>query len=157
MKKIIVFLTTSLLSFTCFAQKNQSATPEDLLEKSRKSMVSGIVCATSGPLIALGGGVTLLYGLTDTYTDDNITSSTYGDTKFKHENAIYIGGATIIAGAAIAVLSTAYFSKAHKFRQLAKAKLRATTETIMINKIGNGFSYSPTKQLQLTLTIPFGK
>jgi hypothetical protein len=174
MKKTLLILVLAMFSVSSFAQKYDGLSYSELISKSKKARTMGTIFVSVGPVIAVGGVGTLIYGLlgkNDPSLYDNGSSSSsyspyYGsyypttnnNIKKNYNNEIIIGAVGTAVGIAVAVYSTHFFSKAKKMKKLARGmKLKTTTDNIRILGIGNTFAYMPAKQMKFTLSIPLGR
>jgi hypothetical protein len=170
MKKSFLILVLAALSISSFAQKYDDLSSDELKAKARSARTMGTIFVASGPVIAVGGIGTLIYGLlgnedpslfdngsTDYYYANGNYFPVANNNKKKYTNEIVFGAIGTAVGIAVAVYSTHFFSKARMFKKLARAKVKATTENINLWGAGNNFAYTPTRQMKFTLTIPLGK
>ena len=63
MKKIFGLTLLLLLTFSGFAQIQDSKSYDDLIKQSRRARTTSIILVSTGPVIAAGGIGTLIYGL----------------------------------------------------------------------------------------------
>ncbi len=171
MKKTFLILVLAMLSISGFAQKYDDLSYDELITKSKRARTTGTILVSTGPVIAVAGVGTLIYGLLRNEdedgslfgTDNNYYYDANGNYVRINNNKNYTG--TIVLGAvgtavgiALAVTSTHFMSKSRKLKKLARGvKLKATTDNIRIPGIGNTFAYMPAKQMKFTLSIPLGR
>ncbi len=167
MKKTFLILILAMLSISSFAQKYDDLSSDELKAKARNARTMGTIFVATGPVIAVGGVGTLIYGLLgnadptifegDTYYYNSNGTYVRNTTTKNYTNSIVLGAVGTAVGIAVAVYSTHFFSKARMFKKLARAKVKATTENINLLGAGNNFAYTPARQMKFTLTIPLGK
>lgn len=167
MKKTFLILILAVLSISSFAQKYDDLSADELKAKARSARTMGTIFVASGPVIAVGGIGTLIYGLLgnedpsffegDTYYYNSNGVYTRNTTTKNYTSSIVLGAVGTAVGIAVAVYSTHFFSKARMFKKLARAKVKATTDNINMFKVGNNYAYTPARQMKFTLTIPLGK
>jgi hypothetical protein len=159
MKTLLTILTLFSISTSLFAQDSY----DELIRKSRKAQTTSTIFVVAGPVVAAGGVGTLLYGIIATtlaepgyYYDAN---NNYVETApKKHTTEMIIGGAGTLAGIALALTSIHFSNKADDLKRDArKAKLKTSTDRIMIPGLQNGYASSRTRQFKVSLMIPLGR
>ena len=163
MKKILTISTFLLMTFSSFAQNGDSKSYDELMRKSRKARTTSIIMVTTGPVIAVGGIGTLIYGLIkneeggrDYYFDAN-GNYVLGPEK-KYTTQIVIGAAATLVGLGVALSSIAFSNKADDFKHEArKAKLNTSIDHILIPGFQNSLANTGTSQYKLSLLIPIGR
>ncbi|MEO6541457.1 MAG: hypothetical protein ABIN74_10715 [Ferruginibacter sp.] len=163
MKKIFTLLTLVSLSFTGFAQKTDTGDYEDLMRRSRRARTTSIILVSTGPVVAVGGIGTLIYGLLQNELDDGIemydqNGNFIGYTYKKHTTEIVVGAAATLVGLGIALSSIHFSNKASELkREARKAKLKTSIDRINIPGFQNSFANAATRQYKISLVIPLGK
>lgn len=163
MKKIFTLLTLVLLTFSGFAQNTDSKSYEDLMKQSRRARTTSIIMVSTGPVVAVGGIGTLIYGLLQNEVDDgeaqfDQNGNFLGYTRKKHTTEIVVGAAGTLIGLGIALSSIAFTNKADDLKHEArKMKLKTSTDHIIIPGFQNSFANTATRQYKLSLIIPLGK
>jgi hypothetical protein len=167
MKKSFLILVLAALSISSFAQKYDDLSSDELKAKARSARTMGTIFVASGPVIAVGGIGTLIYGLLgnadptffegETYYYDPNGNYIRNTSTKNYSSTIVLGAVGTAVGIAVAVYSTHFMSKSRTLKKLARAKLKATTDNINMFKVGNNYAYTPARQMKFTLTIPLGR
>ena len=162
MKTIISILTLLAVSLSTSAQNGDSQSYDDLMRKSRRAKTTSIIMVSTGPVVAVGGIGTLIYGLikkeegfTDYYFDNN---GNYVEVPAKkYTTHIVAGAAATLIGLGVALTSIAFTNKAYDLkREARKAKLKTSFERISIPGFQNGLA-NGTGQYKLSLVIPLSR
>jgi hypothetical protein len=161
--KNILTLFASLFAFSCFAQNESSGSYNDLMKQSRRARTTSIILVSAGPVVAVGGVGTLIYGLLENEVDDSDPIyDQYGnflgyDTK-KHTTEIVVGAAATLVGIGIALSSIHFSHKANDLkREARKVKLKTSSDHFIIPGFQNSFGKTGITQYKLSLLIPLGK
>ncbi|HEX2684839.1 MAG TPA: hypothetical protein VHL77_12930 [Ferruginibacter sp.] len=163
MKKTFTLLVLVCLSNAGWAQKTESGEVEDLLQRSRRARTTSIILVSTGPVIAVGGVGTLIYGLLENEYGDraplydaNGNFLGYEDKSYTTE--IVVGAIGTAVGIGIALSSIHFSNKARELKKEARrAKLKTSIDRISIPGLQNGFAYNSMKQYKVSLVIPLGK
>jgi hypothetical protein len=158
MKTLLPILT--LLSFTSSAFAQNSGDYEELMKQSRKARTTSTILVVVGPVVAVGGVGTLIYGLLANEIDDgNAIYDQNGnfiryDTK-KHTTEIIAGAAGTLIGIGLALTSIHFSNKASELKRDArKTKLKTSTDRISIPGFQNGMANNRSRQFKVSLVIP---
>ena len=150
-----------LLSFTSSAIAQNGGDYDELMRKSRKARTTSIIFVAAGPVIAVGGIGTLIYGLISKdggfnyYYDIN---GNYVSDKQNYNTEIIVGAAGALAGIALALTSIHFSNKASDLkREARKAKLKPSADNISIPGLQNGLANNRSRQFKLSLVIPLGR
>ncbi len=162
MKTIFLYLTLLLLSFSGFAQTVDQGAYDDLIKKSRRARTTSIILVSTGPVIAVGGVGTLIYGLVqredgfgDYYYDINGNYVQGAEKKYTTE--IVVGAVATVVGLGLALTSIAFTNKANDYkREARKMKLKTSAENINIPGFKNSMA-NTSRQYKLSLVIPLGR
>ena len=163
MRKIFTLSVLSLITFSCFAQSVNSESYDELMKKSRRARTTSIIMVSTGPVIAVGGIGTLVYGLIENaiaepgyYYD---ASGNYTQTPAKkHTTEIILGAAGTVVGLGVALTSIVFSNKASDLKhQARKMKLKPSTDHFSIPGFQNGLANNRATQFKLSLVIPLGK
>ncbi len=158
-----VFTILSLLLFTgaAFAQNGDH---DELILKSRKARTTSIVLVSTGPVIAVGGIGTIVYGVIQNEFDNgrnpvyDQNGNFIGYDGRKYTTEIIVGAVGTLVGIGIALSSIHFSNKASDLkREARKAKLKASTDRISIPGLQNSFASNRTKQFKVSLMIPLGR
>jgi hypothetical protein len=161
MKKILTLLTFVSITFTGLAQKSDTGTYEDLMKRSRKARTTSIILVSTGPVVAIGGIGTLIYGVIENdlgngrnpVYDQNGNFIGY-DTK-NYTTEIVVGAVATAVGIGIALSSIHFSNKANELkREARKAKLKTSIDRINIPGFQNSFANTATRQYKVSLVIP---
>ena len=163
MKTFFSILTLLSVTFSTFAQTANTKSYDDLIRRSRRARTTAIILVSTGPVIAAGGIGTLIYGLikneegiTDYYFDANGNYVSLPAKKYTTE--IVAGAAATLVGLGMAFTSIAFTNKADDLkREARKAKLKTSTDHIIIPGFQNGLANNRTRQYKLSLIIPLGR
>jgi hypothetical protein len=162
MKKIFTSLTLLSLTFSGLAQNADSKSYDDLMKQSRRARTTSIILVSTGPVIAAGGIGTLIYGLirndvgTGYYYDVN--GNYVPEPQKKYTTEIVAGAAAALVGMGMAFTSIAFTNRADDLRREArKAKLKTSSDHLIIPGFQNGLANSRTTQYKLSLIIPLGR
>ncbi len=161
MKNIFTLLAL-FVAFSCFAQNENSGSYDDLMKRSRKARTTAIVMVSTGPVIAVGGIGTLIYGLIENEVGDSravydANGNFVGYSTKKYTTEIIIGAAGTLVGLGMALSSIAFSNKANDLKSEARrAKLKTSFDRINIPGYQNGFANNRTRQFKLSLVIPLG-
>ncbi|MEO6255106.1 MAG: hypothetical protein ABIO79_17490 [Ferruginibacter sp.] len=163
MKKIFTLLTLVSLGFTGFAQKTDTGDYDDLMRRSRKARTTSIILVSTGPVVAVGGIGTLIYGLLqneldyeEAMYDQNGNFIGYGSKK--HTTEIVVGAVATAVGLGLALSSIHFSNKASELkREARKAKLKTSIDRINIPGFQNSFANTGNRQYKLSLVIPLGR
>lgn len=161
MKKTIVCFVLSMIAFAGFAQ--ESGSYDDLMKRSRKARTTSIIMVSAGPVIAVGGISTLIYGLieNDLAEPGYIYNPNGGYTEIpakKYTTEIVVGAAATAVGLAVALSSIAFSNKARALKsQARKLKLKSTSDHLSIPGFQGNYAKNRTTQYKLSLVIPLGR
>ncbi len=162
MKTLFSILTLLLFTSIAFAQNGESY--DELMRKSRKARTTSIVLVSTGPVIAVGGIGTLIYGVIQNDLDNgrnpvfDQNGNFIGYDGKKHTTEIIVGAAGTLVGIGIALTSIHFSNKADDLkREARKAKLKTSIDRISIPGFQNSFANTPARQYKLSLIIPIGK
>ncbi len=158
MKTLFLQVTLLLLSFTAFSQSFDQGSYDDLMTKSRRARTTAIIMVSTGPVIAVGGIGTLVYGLIQKETADypyyyDINGNYVEGPRKKYTTEIVVGAAATLVGLGVALGSIAFSNKASELkREARKMKLKTSTDRFRIPGLqNNGIT-----QYKLSLVIPLG-
>ena len=160
MKKTFTFLVLSMIALSSFAQ--QTGSYEELMKKSRKARTISIIMVSAGPVIAVGGVSTLIYGLieNDLAEPDYVYNSNGGFTTIpakKYTNEIVIGAVGTVVGLGVALTSIVFSNKASDLKhQARKMKLKTTSDNLSIPGFQGNYVKNHTRQFKISLVIPLG-
>jgi len=160
MKTLISTLALLSICLSGFAQNGDSQSYDDLMRKSRRAKTTSIIMVSTGPVVAVGGIGTLIYGLikkeeegSDYYYDLNGNPVVVSGKKYTTH--IVAGAAATLVGLGVALTSIAFTNRAYDLkREARKAKLKTSTDRIFIPGLQNGLANSRTTQYKLSLVIP---
>ena len=163
MKKIFTLLTLVFAISSGFAQNADTKSYDDLMRQSRRARTTSTILVATGPVVAVGGIGTLIYGLIkneegnfDYYYDLN-GNYVAGASK-KYTTEIIVGATATLVGLGMALSSIAFTNKAFDLkREARKTKLKTSTERISIPGFQNGFASNSARQFKLSLMIPIGR
>ena len=163
MKKIFTSLTLLSLTFSGHAQQGDSKSYDDLMKQSRRARTTSTIFIVAGPVIAVGGIGTLIYGLVSDNLDNgrNPVYDANGnfigyDTK-KHTGEIIAGAAGTLVGIGLALTSIHFTNKASDLkREARKVKLKTSTDNISIPGLQSGLANNRSRQFKVSLVIPLG-
>ena len=161
MKTILSALPLLLFSFSCFSQESKSY--DELIKQSRKARTTSIVLVSTGPVLAVGGIGTLIYGIIQKengyrgyYVDANGNYINLPAKKYTTE--IVVGTAAALVGIGVALSSIAFTKKANDLkREAKKMKLKTSTDHISIPGLQNAYANARITQYKLSLVVPLGK
>ncbi len=160
MKHLFALLTLLSISAITFAQNGDY---DELMRRSRKARTTSTILVASGPVIAVAGIGTMIYGLVKNELDEPDYYYDNGGNYFevpakKHTTEIIVGGAATIGGIALALTSIHFSNKASDLRSDArKARLKTSIDRINIPGFQNSFASTPTRQYKLSLVIPLSR
>ncbi|MEO7307093.1 MAG: hypothetical protein ABIR78_11840 [Ferruginibacter sp.] len=163
MKNIFTLLTLVSLSFTGFAQKKDAGDYDDLMRRSRKARTTSIILVSTGPVVAVGGIGTLIYGLLENEVGDETAiydqnGNFIGYETKKYTTEIVVGALATAVGLGLALSSIHFSNKANELkREARKAKLKTSMDRINIPGFQNSFANTGTRQYKLSLVIPLGR
>jgi hypothetical protein len=163
MKTLFTLLTLVSITFSSFAQNGDSKSYDDLMKASRLARTTSIIMVSTGPVIAVGGIGTLIYGLVKNEIDDteaifDANGNFLGYREKKYNTEIIVGAAGTLVGLGIALGSIAFSNKADDLRHDArKLKLKTSTDHILIPGFQNSFAGTGTRQYKVSLVIPLGR
>jgi hypothetical protein len=134
------------------------------MKKSRRARTTSTIFVVAGPVIAVGGIGTIIYGVIQNDLDngrnpvyDQNGNFTGYDGK-KYTTEIIVGAAGALVGIGIALTSIHFSNKAGDLkREARKAKLKTSTDRINIPGLQNGFAGNSSRQFKLSLMIPLGR
>ncbi len=160
MKTVFLPLVLVLLSFSGFAQSTDPGSYDDLMARSRKARVTAIVMVSTGPVLAVGGIGTLIYGIIQNeeggfryYVDAN--GNYVQGARRKYTTEIVVGAAATLVGLGVALGSIAFTNKANDLRREArKLKLKTSTDHFNIPGLQTNFTNKTITQYKLSLVIP---
>jgi len=161
MKKIFALLTFVSLTFAGLAQNSDPGTYDDLMKRSRKARTTSTILVATGPVVAVGGIGTLIYGLLQNEMDDgepvyDQMGNFLGYTSKKHTTEIVVGAIATAVGIGMALTSIHFSNKASELkREARKAKLKTSIDRINIPGFQNSFA-NTARQYKLSLVIPLG-
>jgi hypothetical protein len=160
MKTLCTLLFLSLIGTTGFAQGGDY---EELMAKSRKARTTSIILVSTGPVIAVGGIGTLIYGL----VENDLASSDYyydGNGNYievpakKYTTEIVVGAAATLVGIGVALSSIAFSTKADDYkREARRMKLKTSMDRIQIPGLQNGLANNSARQYKVSLVFPIGR
>jgi len=159
------FSILALLFVTCiaFAQNGDSQSYDELMKRSRKARTTSIIMVSTGPVIAVGGIGTLIYGVLQNEMDDgeaqyDQNGNFLGYVTKKHTTEIVVGAAATLVGLGIAISSIVFSNKADDLRREARrVKLKTSMDRISIPGFQNSIANTGTTQYKLSLVIPLGR
>ncbi len=159
MKTLFSILALLLVTSATFAQNGGDY--DELMRKSRKARTTSIVLVSVGPVIAVGGIGTLIYGIVENELSEPgyyYNGSTYIETPAKkYTTEIVVGAAGTLVGLGLALTSIHFSNKAGDLkREARKTKLKTSTENISIPGLQNGFVNNRARQFKVSLVIPLG-
>jgi hypothetical protein len=163
MKFFLSILTLVLASFPAFAQKADTESYDELMKKSRRARTTSIIMVSTGPVLAVGGIGTLIYGLLQNEMDDGQAQydqfgNFLGYTTEKHTTEIVVGAAATLVGVGVAISSIIFSNKASDLkREARRVKLKTSTGRINIPGLQNGMAKNYSRQFKLSVIIPLGK
>ena len=163
MKKAFTLLVLLLVAFSGFAQTINSGSYDELMTKSRRARTTSIILVSTGPVIAVGGVSTLIYGLIENdlanpgyYYDANGNYTQLPAKKYTTE--IVVGAIATLVGIGVALSSIHFSHKASGLKHEArKMKLKTSTDHFYIPGLQNSFANNRTTQYKLSLMIPLGR
>lgn len=159
MKTICLQLALVLLSLSGFAQSSQDSY-DDLMARSRKARTTAIIMVSTGPVIAVGGIGTLIYGIIKNEEGDfsyyyDINGNYVQGPQRKYTTEIVVGAAATLVGLGVALGSIAFTNKANDLKSEArKLKLKTSTDHFNIPGLQTSFSNKKITQYKLSLVIP---
>lgn len=159
MKTLVLSLLFSVSAFYAFCQADAQGSYEDLMARSRKARTTAIVMVSTGPVVAVGGIGTLIYGIIQKENGDfNYYYDANGNyvqgNRRSYNTEIVVGATAALAGMAIALSSIYFTNKANDLRDDAKRmKLKVSTDRINIPGLQNGFTNNA-RQMKLSLVVP---
>jgi hypothetical protein len=130
-----------------------------MMAQSRKARTTAIVMVSTGPVVAVGGIGTLIYGIIQKENGDfNYYYDANGNyvqgNRRSYNTEIVVGATAALAGMAIALSSIYFTNKANDLRDEAKRmKLKVSTDRINIPGFQNGFANNA-RQMKLSLVVP---
>ena len=163
MKIFFSILTLVFITFPAFAQNTDSQSYDELMKRSRRARTTSIIMVSTGPVIAVGGIGTLIYGLIQNEVGDSraiydVNGNFVGYDTRKYTTEIAVGAAATLVGLGVALGSIAFSNKAHDLkREARKAKLNTSIDRISIPGFQNSFANTGTTQYKLSLVIPLGR
>lgn len=164
MKTFFLILTLLAVTSSSFAQTADTKSYDDLIRRSRRARTTSIVLVSTGPVIAVGGIGTLIYGVIQNDLDNgrnpvyDQNGNFIGYDGKKYTTEIIVGAAGTLVGIGIALTSIHFSNKASDLkREARKAKLKTSTENISIPGLQNGFANNKSRQFKLSLIIPLGR
>ena len=162
MKKTFTLLVLISISFTGFAQTADSGSYDELMRKSRSARTISTIMVSTGPVIAVGGVSTLIYGLIEnevaepTYIYD--ANGGYTIPAKKYTTEIAVGAIAAAVGIAVAVSSVVFSSRARNLkREARKLKIKTAADHFSIPGLQNSFANTRITQYKLSLLIPLGR
>jgi hypothetical protein len=159
MKTILLPLALLFAGLQGFTQSMEGNNYEDLMARSRKARTTAIVMVSTGPVVAVGGIGTLIYGIIQKENGDfNYYYDANGNyvqgNRRSYNTEIVVGATAALAGMAIALSSIYFTNKANDLRDEAKRmKLKVSTDRINIPGFQNGFANNA-RQMKLSLVVP---
>jgi len=155
-----LFTIFTLLSFASSAIAQNGGDYDELMRQSRKARTTSTILVVVGPVVAVGGVGTLIYGLLaneigdgNAIYDQNGNFIRYDDKK--HTTEIIAGAAGTLVGIGLALTSIHFSSKASELKRDARrAKLKTSTDRISIPGFQNGMANNRSRQFKLSLVIP---
>ena len=164
MKTFFSILTLLAVTSSTFAQTADTKSYDDLIRRSRRARTTSIVLVSTGPVIAVGGIGTLIYGVIQNDLDNgrnpvyDQNGNFIGYDGKKYTTEIIVGAAGTLVGIGIALTSIHFSNKANDLkREARKTKLKTSTENISIPGLQNGFANNKSRQFKLSLIIPLGR
>ncbi len=161
MKKTFTFLVLSMITFAAFAQ--ETGTYDELMKKSRQNRTISTIMVATGPVIAVGGIGTIVYGVIQNelaepgYIYDANGNSTEIPAR-KYNTEIVIGAIGTVVGLGVALTSIVFSNKAYDLkRQARKMKLKPTSDNLSIPGFQGYYAKNRTTQFKLSLLIPLGR
>jgi len=161
MKTTFLQLAFLLCSLSGFAQSSQDSY-EDLMSRSRKARTTAIIMVSTGPVIAVGGIGTLIYGLIQNENGDfryyyDANGNYVQGTQRKYTTEIVVGAAATLVGLGVALGSIAFTNKANELKREARQmKLKTSTDHFNIPGLQVNYSNKRITQYKLSLVIPLG-
>lgn len=161
MKTIYLQFALVLLSFTGFAQSTEGSY-DDLMARSRKARVTAIVMVSTGPVLAVGGIGTLIYGIIQNEEGDfryyyDVNGNYVMGPQRKYTAEIVVGAVATVVGLGVALGSIAFTNKANELRNEArKLKLKTSTDHFNIPGLQANYGNKRITQYKLSLVIPLG-
>jgi hypothetical protein len=162
MKTLFTILTLLLVTSAAFAQGGGDY--DELMQKSRRARTTSTILVATGPVIAVGGIGTLIYGVIQNELDNgrnpvyDQNGNFIGYDGKKYTTEIVVGAAGALVGIGIALSSIHFSNKASDLkREARKAKLKTSTERISIPGLQNSLAGSSTRQFKFSLIIPLGR
>lgn len=158
MKTICLQLALVLLSLSGFAQLSQDSY-DDLMARSRKARTTAIIMVSTGPVIAVGGIGTLIYGIIKNEEGDfsyyyDINGNYVQGPQRKYTTEIVVGAAATLVGLGVALGSIAFTNKANDLKSEArKLKLKTSTDHFNIPGLQTSNSNKRITQYKLSLVI----
>lgn len=162
MKTICLQFALLLLSVCGYAQSTNSASYDDLMARSRKARVTAIVMVSTGPILAVGGIGTLIYGIIQNENGDyryyyDINGNYVQGSRRKYTTEIVVGAAATAIGLGVALGSIAFTNKANELKSEArKIKLKTSTDHFNIPGLQVNYGNKRITQYKLSLVIPLG-
>ena len=162
MKTTFLQIAFVLLSIPGFAQSNGSGSYEELMARSRKARTTAIVMVSTGPVIAVGGIGTLIYGIIQNESGDfeyyvDANGNYIQGPQKKYTTEIVVGAAATVIGLGVALGSIAFTNKANELKSEArKMKLKTSVDRFNIPGMQTNFSNARITQYKLSLVIPLG-
>ena len=162
MKTVFTLLAFLSISLSSLAQGSNTKDYDELMRKSRSARTISTIMVSTGPVIAVGGIGTLIYGLikreedgTDYYYDINGNPVEIGGKNYKGH---IIGGAVAaLAGIGVAMGSIAFTNKASDYKRDARRlKLKTSRDNITIPGLNNSLTNTRTSQYKFSLILPIG-
>ncbi len=159
MKTLLTILTLLSITSSVLAQDSY----DELMQKSRRARTTSTIFVVVGPVVAVGGIGTLIYGLLANEVGDgnaiyNQNGSFIGYDNKKHTTEIIAGAAGTLVGIGLALTSIHFSNKASDLkREARKAKLKTSTDRINIPGLQNGVAGNRARQFKVSLVIPLGR
>ncbi len=152
MKTLLSILTLLSITSSLFAQDSY----DELMSKSRRARTTSTIFVAAGPVIAVGGIGTLIYGLAS--KDDGLYYNGYSTSDPKsYTTEIVVGAVGTAVGIALALTSIHFSKKASNLkREARKAKLKTSTENISLPGLQYAYTNNKSRQFKLSLVIPLG-
>jgi len=117
---------------------------------------------STGPVIAVGGIGTLIYGLIQNENGDfryyyDANGNYVQGTQRKYTTEIVVGAAATLVGLGVALGSIAFTNKANELKREARQmKLKTSTDHFNIPGLQVNYSNKRITQYKLSLVIPLG-
>lgn len=156
MKTLLAILALLSITSSLFAQSSY----DELMKKSRKARTTSTILVATGPVIAVGGIGTLIYGLLQNEVGDqraiyDNNGNFIGYDNKRYTTEIVVGAAGAAVGIALALTSIHFSNKASDLRREARrAKLKTSTDRIAIPGLQNGYASNKARQFKVSLVIP---